>query len=285
MKLSLSKIQTPPLFVRSAAWPLVLSLIPALIIVQTPARAQERPAPLRALEKQGLRIVGTFASVGGLTAWAAFRGQQPIALYQTPDGKSVIAGTLLDRDGKNQDQAALEKAVHQPMNDAVWSQLEQGPWIPDGQAHALRTVYVFTDPNCPYCNKFWADARPWVDSGKVQLRHLMVGILTPTSAGKAGALLADKSPAQALDTYERTHAGGNAKALATGHAHPLDDAGLKPLVPVPSQIQTQLDANEKLMAELGIRATPAVVWRDAAGAVQTSTGVPENVLLKILGPR
>ena len=46
------------------------------------------------------------------------------------------------------------------------------------------TVYVFTDPNCPYCSKFWADARPWVDSGAVVLRHVMVGILTPTSAGR-----------------------------------------------------------------------------------------------------
>ena len=71
------------------------------------------------------------------------------------------------------------------MSAAMWKQAEAAHWINDGQAKAPQTVYVFTDPNCPYCNKFWADARPWVDSGKVELRHIMVGILTPTSAGKA----------------------------------------------------------------------------------------------------
>lgn len=180
---------------------------------------------------------------------------------------------------------ALEKAGHAPASKEIWSQLEYGHWIVDGQVHAPRTVYVFTDTNCPYCNKFWADARPWVDSGKVQLRHLMVGILTPTSAAKAAALLADNNPAQALDAYERAHVAGTAKAMATGRLRPLDDAGIKPLPTIPAALQAQLDANEKLMTELDLVATPAVVWRDAAGTVQMSTGVPENSLLKILGPR
>ena len=74
-------------------------------------------------------------------------------------------------------------------------------WIADGRESAPRTV--FTDPNCPYCNKLWADARPCVDAGKRQLRHVMVGILTPTSAGKAAALLGAKDPAAAMDTHAR----------------------------------------------------------------------------------
>jgi thiol:disulfide interchange protein DsbG len=174
----------------------------ALAAACVPVIAQERPAPLRALETQGISIVGTFPSPGGLTAWAAYTGQQPVALYATPDGKHVIAGTLLDADGKNLTRAALEKAVRGPMTAGIWKQLEASHWIADGQAKAPRSVYVFTDPNCPYCNKFWADARPWVDSGKVTLRHIMVGILTPTSAAKAAALLADKNPSAALAAHE-----------------------------------------------------------------------------------
>lgn len=270
-----------PLPGRSAWLPLVL----ALAVAQAPVRAQERPAPLRALEKQGVRIVGTFPSPGGLTAWAGYLGQKPIALYLTPDGKHVIAGTMLDADGKDMTHAALEKVVRQPMTNGIWAELEHAHWIADGQAKAPRTVYVFTDPNCPYCNKFWADARPWVDSGKVQLRHVIVGILTPTSPAKAAALLADKNPVQALEAYERGHAAGNAKALGSGHPQPLDDVGMKPLATIPPAVQAQLDANEKLMADLGLRATPAVAWRDATGAVQMRTGIPDNELAQILGPR
>lgn len=255
------------------------------LLAQTCALAQDRPAPLRALEKQGVTIVGTFPSPGGVTAWAGYMGQRPIALYGTPDGKHVVAGTLLDADGKDVNQVALENAVSGPMTHGVWGQLQNSRWLADGADKAPRTVYVFTDPNCPYCNKFWSDARPWVDAGKVQLRHVIVGILTPTSPGKAAALLASKNPEAALATYERGQMTATAKGLAAGRPRPLGDEGMQPLSSIPAAIQAQLDANEKTMAELGLRATPAVVWRDAKGAVQMRTGVPEKALAEIMGPR
>lgn len=257
----------------------------ALVPLAAPAAAPEPPPPLRALQSQGVTIVGTFPSPGGLTAWAGYAGQQPLAFYATPDGKHVIVGTLLDSQGQDVTEAPLAKAVQAPMTAGTWQQLERSHWIADGKADAPRTVYVFTDPNCPYCNKFWADARPWVDSGKVQLRHIMVGILTPTSAGKAAALLASKNPADALATYERGHAAENAKVLGAGRPRPLGDAGLKPLASIPPKVQAQLDANEKLMAGLRLQATPAFAWRDAKGAVQTRTGAPPAAMAQILGPR
>lgn len=255
-----------------------------MLLAVSAQAAAERPAALQALEKQGVSVVGTFAAPGGLTAWAAYIGQRPLALYVTPDGKHVIAGTLLDAQGREAAEDALEKAVRAPMADAVWKQLQASAWIRDGKADAPRTVYVFTDPNCPYCNKLWADARPWVDSGKVVLRHVMVGVLTPTSAGKAAALLADKNPTAALEAYERNHAGQNAKALGTGRPRPLD-GGLKPLSAIPPEVASKLAANEKLMASLGVQATPALVWRDAAGALQVRTGAPDSILPVVLGPR
>ena len=267
----------------SAFWPIASSF--ALAAPWLPALGQERPAPLRALEKQGVTVVGSFPAPGGLTAWAAYTGQQPVALYATPDGKHVIAGTMLDAEGKNLTRESLEKAVRGPMSAGLWKQIESSAWIADGEAKAPRTVYVFTDPNCPYCNKFWADTRPWVDSGKVMLRHVMVGILTPTSSAKAAALLADKNPSAALAAYERGHAAANAKTLASGRPKPLGDTGLKPLASIPAAIQAQLDANEKLMAAWGLQATPAMVWRDSSGAVQMRTGAPEGALTEILGPR
>jgi thiol:disulfide interchange protein DsbG len=255
------------------------------VVTQVVVAAPERPAALQALEKQGVTIVGTFPAPGGLTAWAGYIGQRPLSLFVTPDGKHVIAGTLLDAQGEEVAEAALEKTVRGAMTAGAWSKLESSHWIEDGKKDAPRTVYVFTDPNCPYCNKFWADARPWVDSGKVVLRHVMVGILTPTSAGKAAALLAAKDPAAALSAYERGHMEQNGKSIASGRVRPLADAGLKPLEDIPADIERKLTANHRLMASLGLQATPAMVWRDANGAVQMRTGAPPSEIPAIQGPR
>ncbi len=255
------------------------------VVTQVVVAAPERPAALQALEKQGVTIVGTFPAPGGLTAWAGYIGQRPLSLFVTPDGKHVIAGTLLDAQGEEVAEAALEKTVRGAMTAGAWTKLESSHWIEDGKKDAPRTVYVFTDPNCPYCNKFWADARPWVDSGKVVLRHVMVGILTPTSAGKAAALLAAKDPAAALSAYERGHMEQNGKSIASGRVRPLADAGLKPLEDIPADIERKLTANHRLMASLGLQATPAMVWRDANGAVQMRTGAPPSEIPAILGPR
>lgn len=270
-----------PLLALAATGALAAAAVATTVVIAAP----ERPAAFTAIEKQGVTIVGTFPAPGGLTAWAAYIGQRPVSLFVTPDGKHVIAGTLLDAQGHEVAKAALEQAVRGPMTAGALGKLESSHWIEDGRKGAPRTVYVFTDPNCPYCNKFWADARPWVDSGKVVLRHVMVGILTPTSAGKAAALLADKDPAAALAAYERGHMEQNGKSISSGRARPLGDAGLKPLENIPADIQEKLAANERLMASLGLQATPAMVWRDANGAVQMRTGAPPSALPAVLGAR
>lgn len=251
----------------------------AMALAQVPASAQPRPDVLHALEAKGMTIAGTFPSAGGLTAWAAHAGRQAVALYATPDGKHVIAGILLDAKGNEIDQPMLEKTVSQPMSDRTWSQLEKSNWIADGSDRAPRVVYVFTDPNCSYCNKLWADARPWVEAGKVQLRHIPVAVLGASSADKAAKLLSDKNPAAALAAYERAKLKAPAGRTQTG------DNQAKTLTPISAQARAQLDHNEKLMETLRLRATPGIVWRDANGAIQMRTGAPDSALPGIFGAR
>lgn len=257
----------------------------ALCATALAAGADELPPALQALQKQGITIVGTFPSKTGLKAYAAMAGGQAAALYVTPNG-AVIAGSALDANGQELDAAVLDAAVHKPLAETAWKRLESSRWIADGMADAPRVVYVFTDPNCPYCAKLWLDARPWVESGKVQLRHVLVGILTPTSAGKAAALLTAKDPSAAFRAYEGANAPKTAKAMAGGaRPRPLADAALTPLATIPQAVAAQLEGNANLMVSLGMRATPGVVWRDAKGAVQKRTGAPESALTEIFGPR
>lgn len=234
------------------------------------AQAKDWPAPIKALEAQGIEVIGTFDAPGGLTGYAGMIEQQPLAIYLTADGKQAIVGPMIDAKGNNLSQEPLERLVSKPMTDKAWKQLEKSTWIGDGKATAPRIVYTFTDPNCPYCNKFWNDARPWVTSGKVQLRHVMVAILGPTSPGKAAALLAAKDPQAALTQHEQQHAKG----------------GVKPLSQVSEKIRAQLDANQKLMQQLGSSATPTIFYKDASGNLQKLQGAPSaEMLTKIMGPR
>ena len=234
------------------------------------AQAKEWPAPIKALEAQGVEVIGTFAAPGGLTGYAGMVEQQPLAIYLTSDGKQAIVGTMIDVKGTNLSQDPLNRLVNKPMTERTLKQLEGSTWIADGAKTAPRIIYTFTDPNCPYCNKFWNDARPWVSAGKVQLRHVIVAILTDTSAGKAAALLSAQNAQAALTKHEQQHASG----------------GVKPLSQMSEKIRAQLDANQKLMQQLGASATPTIFYKDASGNLQKMQGAPPaEMLVKIMGPR
>ena len=151
------------------------------------------PKAIEQLQAKGAEIKGTFDAPNGLKGYAAAYQNNGIALYLTPDGKHVLVGSLFDEQGKDLSAEPLEKLVYAPMSKAIWAKMEKSAWIADGRDDAPRKVYLFSDPNCPYCNMFWEQARPWVESGKVQLRHIMVGIIREDSPGKSAALLAART--------------------------------------------------------------------------------------------
>jgi thiol:disulfide interchange protein DsbG len=250
-----------------------LSILAAasLLALQSPLlHAEELPDPIKALEAKGATIKGSFDAPGGLKGFAAEYQKQGMALYLTPDGKHVLAGNLFDEKGQDLSEAPLQKLVYEPMTKAMWSQMESSTWIADGATTAPKVIYLFSDANCPYCNMFWEQARPWVKSGKVQLRHIMVGVIREDSAAKAAALLSDANPEVALQKHEQAGRSSTLKALDK----------------IPKDIQVKLDANMKLMDDMGLSATPSIFYKDENGNVQQQQGAPRpDVLAKIMGPK
>jgi thiol:disulfide interchange protein DsbG len=164
-------------------------------------QAEELPKAIQQLQAKGAVIKGSFDAPTACAATPPYQNNG-MALYLTADGKHVLVGSLFDEQGKDLSAEPLEKLVYAPMSKAIWAKMEKTAWIADGKADAPRIVYLFSDPNCPYCNMFWEQARPWVESGKVQLRHIMVGIIREDSPGKSAALLAAKDPSKALLEHE-----------------------------------------------------------------------------------
>ncbi len=203
---------------------------------------------------------GTFAAPDGLTGYAASYQGSPVAIYLTPNGKHAIVGTMIDGQGTDLSAKPLSRLVANPSHQKAWQKLENATWVRDGDPNAPRTIYMFTDANCPYCHKFWQAARPWVKAGKVQIRHVLVGLLKPSSLPKAASILAAKNPSAALARSERTY----------------DDGGIEPMSNVPAGLVRKIGNNTDLMKSLGLFATPTIFYRNAAGHVAVKQGLPQG---------
>ncbi|MDF3196025.1 thiol:disulfide interchange protein DsbG [Pseudomonas sp. 1928-m] len=246
-------------------------MISALTLLTVPLlHAEDWPAPIKAVEARGAEIIQRFDAPSGLQGYAARYNGQGVALYLTGDGQHVLVGSLLNAQGEDLSRQPLDKLVYEPLAKEMLGKLERSTWIADGSAKAPRILYMFSDPNCPYCNMFWKQARPWVEAGDVQIRHVMVGMLRQDSVEKAAALLSAKDQQAALHQHE-----------SAGKASQLQ--GLKK---IPTAIQQQLDSNLGLMAEMGVSATPAIFYPDENGQMRQQRGAPNpDVLKQIMGPR
>ena len=98
----------------------------------------------------------------------------------------------------------------------------------------------------------------------MQVREIVVGILTPTSMAKGATILAARDPAAALMKNERQYNRGEG------------GGGITPLKNIPSEAKNKVEANNQLMQSLGFSATPTIVYRDDSGDVQVVQGVPQG---------
>lgn len=228
------------------------------------------PEPLKLLTEQGGEIVSEFEAPNDMTGYVADLRGQVVTLYVAKDGQYMFTGAMLDAEGNNMGQLATQAYINGPKSEKVWKALTAANWIADGRDDAKNIIYTFTDPNCPYCKKLWKAARPWVDSGDVQIRHILVGILRADSLGKADALLAADDPASLLFRHE---AGTLSESLA-------------PLTAISKDVSQKLQENYQLMVQFGISATPATFYRDKNGVVKTQMGLPPSSSMPdIMGDR
>ena len=239
---------------------LLLTLLPLI------AFAEELPAPVKAIEKQGITILKSFDAPGGMKGYLGKYQDMGVTIYLTPDGKHAISGYMYDEKGANLSNALIEKEIYAPVGREMWQRMEKASWILDGKKEAPVILYVFADPFCPYCKQFWQQARPWVESGKVQLRTLLVGVIKPESPATAAAILSTRDPAKTWHDYE---ASGGKLNLAISS-------------PLPEDKMKMLNIHQKLMDDLGANATPAIYYMNKENMLQQVVGLPEKAQLDIM---
>ncbi|MBK0017878.1 thiol:disulfide interchange protein DsbG [Kosakonia cowanii] len=239
---------------------LMLTLLPLTL------HAEDLPAPVKAIEKQGITIIKSFDAPGGMKGYLGKYQEMGVTIYVTPDGKHAISGYMYDDAGTNLSEKLFNQELYGPAGRELWQRMEKAEWILDGQKTAPRVVYVFADPYCPYCKQFWQQARPWVESGKVQIRTLMVGVIKPESPAAAAAILSAKDPAKSWHEYEQSN-GKMTLALPKT---------------IPPAIMRSLNLNQKIMDDLGANATPAIYYMNEENVLQQAVGLPDAEKLKTI---
>ncbi|MTH44861.1 thiol:disulfide interchange protein DsbG [Intestinirhabdus alba] len=230
------------------------------------ALAEDLPAPIKAMEKQGITIIKSFDAPGGMKGYLGKYQDMGVTLYLTPDGRQAISGYMYDAQGNNLSNIMIEKEIYAPAGREMWQRLEKAAWIVDGSKDAPTVLYVFADPFCPWCKQFWQQARPWVESGRVQLRTLLVGIIKPESPAAAAAILSSSDPAQSWRDFLSADPQSPLKAL--------------PLA-APEQLR-KLNQNLKIMDDLGANVTPAIYYMNKHRVLQQVVGLPDKAQLKIM---
>ena len=151
----------------------------------------------------------------------------------------------------------------------LMQRLDRAHWIAIGPKLPGRIVYVFTDPNCPYCNDLWQAMRT-ATAPDVQVRYLLVAVINADSRGKDATILESTDPAATLEKHERNYAHGGIASKPTSQ---------------PATTET-LSVNEALMGALHIYGTPGLVYLDEHNQVRVFGGAPNpEQLRQIVGKR
>ncbi|SEM31676.1 Thiol:disulfide interchange protein DsbC [Acinetobacter sp. DSM 11652] len=213
------------------------------------------------ISAEGFEFVKEIPAPAGMTGWAGHMNQHPGTVFISNDQKYYIMGDLYNAQGENISIEALNTHVKDAVLDDVWKSIEKSTWIQDGENTAARVVYVFSDPNCPYCHQFWEAARPWVNSGKVQLRHIQVGVIREESRGQIATILNSSDPAKVFNDYNKKK--GKERLVVTQN--------------ISKSLQEKIDYNESLMDKYGFFSTPTMVWKNQQGEFKSMQGMAKDL--------
>jgi len=245
---------------------LLITLGSALLISPYNALAGEHPQIIQHILDRGLSMVADFDATPDMRGYILESQGKPITVYVSKDQQHAFVGTHIDQDGNNLSAERIDALYYPTKARQTWAELASSHWVADGDNSAATTIYAFYDPNCPYCQAFREAANPWIESGQVQLRHILVGVLTPSSLPKAATILGAANPHTAYmqNVAQHKHGGIAVQESARIRGEP------------------QVRANNQLMQKLGVPATPGIFYKDAEGKLQRHLGMPPAHTLNLM---
>ena len=136
-----------------------------------------------------------------------------------------------------------------------------------------RALYIFFDPNCPFCHELYKKLRPIVGKTDVQFRWVPMGLLTASSLPKAAAILQAPDPLQAFYKNENDY-----DFAANGQP----GGGIELAQTINPKVRAELAANLALYNSQKLFGVPVLVWRNSSGLADMMIGVPSDAQIDSL---
>lgn len=238
------------------------------VVAQTSAVKDPGIESLR--QKMNFEVLRTFSTPApGVTGYVV-KGPQGRTGILYGLGDYAISGSILDKDGNDLTKQYASTELPKPDYAKAAKQLSASSYLVNEGPADKPEIYVFSDPNCPFCHKFWQQTRDWVAQGKVRIHWVMVGFLKPSSAGISATILTSDEPAKTMNAFESRRGKGSAR--------------VEPMKNIPDDLKTVIDQHGQLMADLGFSGTPGLFFQNTDGKWQAITGLPNKAALaKALG--
>jgi len=119
-------------------------------------------------------------------------GAQPIIFYTNRDGKHVLAGNLIDLTNKENLTKTRKQELIKLSQDLL-KELQNHTDFVFGKVGSQKYIYLFTDPDCPFCKRSEPIVEKWAIEKGVEIRVILYPLpIHPQAFGKSVALICDK---------------------------------------------------------------------------------------------
>lgn len=226
------------------------------------------PPLLRSLSRTGkIKIIRSFPTEkSGLTGYVVNdHGRNELVFAE---GHYLFMGRLISPQGDDLTALYWQRYVPKPDVATIVRKLQKsGHLIAQGSKKAP-ILYVFADPNCIFCHRFYRMTEPAVKAGHLQLRWALVGFLKPSSANRAVAILSARDPSLALAENE------------TRFNESDEEGGMTPDKSPAKHLRSVLRDNFVAMQSAGGEGTPTILYQTSARKWAVQAGLPTRRWLK-----
>lgn len=168
--------------------------------------------------------------------------------------------------------AGATAATQKSQADKLLEQVSETKWFSEGKTSAPHQLYMIAEPNCSICHMLYEKLQPFVNSGKLSIRWVMVAFIREDSAGKVAAIWSAQDPVKALEQDEKSFnmakESGGIKAVAANKIRLEQMMALK--------------GNMIFFQNSGLTGTPALIYRDKKGESHIVSGFPRGNMEKFV---
>ena len=119
-------------------------------------------------------------------------GAQPLVFYTDKEMKYVMAGNLISLADKKNITRERQQEFMKVSQDLL-KDLEKHTDFAFGKVRSQKYIYLWTDPDCPFCKKSEPIVEKWANEKGVEVRVILFPLpIHPQAFVKSVALICDK---------------------------------------------------------------------------------------------